>query len=339
MFWVFVIISMFWGFFNLLKKLYDKRARKLINRAPNAERATQVRRRLLRIRTITLYLMFGFFVAGYLIFLIIEPEYALRGILIFAVVAVVIYVQVAYERSKRRLYGNISYITAEEYLKHDEDFYLYLRGFNSDMPFNSSAPVPKSRFDESLMAEALEYGLGAKMCALGMTKEIDCPEGAERLYVNDDDWQEHVLELMRRAQQIIILVNNRQSCLWEIEQAEAMKDKIVFVVDDRDNYNEVRKLYGELFDMPEPPQDSDKNFFFRCGAEAQIFDASLDGYLAIFNLSIAEVEEQQLEQRKALHRKRNVKEFKKIIINVVVTLIAILILFFIVSFLVHSCSV
>ena len=331
MFWVFVIVALIWALFSLLKKVYDIRAHKIINRAIDAEQAVLIRRRLLRRRTISLYVILAILAICYLLFVWFEPYYGLGCSLTALVVTIVLYVQITYEKPKTQIYGNLSYITAEEYLKGEEEFYLYLRGFSDDLPFNSSDKLPKGKFNETLLAEAVEYGLGIPMCALGMTKEIDCPLGAKRLYVNDDDWQEQVLQLMQRAKQIFILVNNRASCLWEIEQAQTMKDKIVFIVDDRDSYNQVRRLYGEMFDMPEPLQDNTKNFFFRCGGETNELKASLNGYLAIFNLTIAQIEQQQLEQRKAAHRKSNNMLLKKtsmsfLILYVLINLLGILII-------------
>lgn len=331
MLWVFIIVTLIWALFNLLKKSYDNRACKIINRATGAEQAVQIRRRLLKKRTISLYVILTILALCYLVFMWLEPYYGIGYSPTALVVAIVLYTQIAYEKPKTQIYGNLSYITAKEYLKGKEEFYLYLRGFSDDLPFKSSNKLPKGKFDETLLAEAVEYGFGMPMCALGMTREIDSPLGAKRLYVNDDDWQEHVLQLMQRAKQIFILVNNRTSCLWEIEQAQMMKDKIVFIVDDYGNYSEVRKIYGDMFDMPEPPQDNTQNFFFRCGGEANVLEVSLNGYLAIFNLTIAEIEQQQLEQRKTAHRKRNNMLLKKmsmsfLILYVLLTLLGMLII-------------
>ena len=305
-------ISLFWGFFTLLKNLYDLRARKIINRATNIEQATQIRRRLLKLRTISLRTLIALLLVGYVWVVWEYPDVGLYFLVVFVVCSVIIYTQIVHEKSKSRLYGNLSYTMAEDFLKKEEDYTLYLRGFDDDVPFKKTNYAPASKLNEALFAEAIEYGLNVPMYALGMTKEIDSPVGAGRLYVNDDDWQEIVVQLMQRTKHIFILVSNRMSCLWEIEQARTMKDKVVFIVDDIDIYNEVRKLFGEAFGMPEPPQDSTQKFFFRCGEEPIAFEDSINGYLSIINLTLAEVEEQQLEQNRVAYRQHNSERIKNL---------------------------
>lgn len=323
-----LMISSIWGIFNLLKILYDVRAKKLISRASDAEQATHIRRRLLRIRKYTLYVILGAILAGYTFFIYMEPEYGFAFIPTFLICLGVIYTQIVYEKSKTRLYGNISDVTADEFLTKDEDFYLYLRGFEDDVPFKWSGKPRRTKFDETLLAEAVEYGVGYSLYALGMTKEIDGPEGAQRIYVNDHDWHEKVLVLMQRAKQIFILVNNRESCLWEIEQAKTMQDKLIFIVDDHDEYNEIRCKYGDVFNMPNPPDDITRNFFFRCNSEAISFGNTLSDYLTILNLHLKEIEAEQLEQRRELYRKSNIKYAKKIIkiVGVVIIIFLVIIL-------------
>lgn len=305
-------ISLFWGLFTLLKNLYDLRARKIINRAKNIEQATQIRRRLLKLRTISLRTLIALSLVGYVWVVWEYPDVGLSFLVVFVVCSVIIYTQIVHEKSKSRLYGNLSYTMAEDFLKKEEDYTLYLRGFDDDVPFKKTNYAPASKLNEALLAEAIEYGLNVPMYALGMTKEIDSPVGAGRLYVNDDDWQEIVVQLMQRTKHIFILVSNRMSCLWEIEQARTMKDKVVFIVDDIDIYNEVRKLFGEAFSMPEPPQDSTQKFFFRCGEEPVAFEDSINGYLSIINLTLAEVEEQQLEQNRVTYRQHNSERIKNL---------------------------
>ncbi len=309
---IIVAISLFWGLFTLLKNLYDLRARKIINRAKNIEQATQIRRRLLKLRTISLRTLIALSLVGYVWVVWEYPDVGLSFLVVFVVCSVIIYTQIVHEKSKSRLYGNLSYTMAEDFLKKEEDYTLYLRGFDDDVPFKKTNYAPASKLNEALLAEAIEYGLNVPMYALGMTKEIDSPVGARRLYVNDDDWQEIVVQLMQRTKHIFILVSNRMSCLWEIEQARTMKDKVVFIVDDIDIYNEVRKLFGEAFSMPEPPQDSTQKFFFRCGEEPVAFEDSINGYLSIINLTLAEVEEQQLEQNRVAYRQQSSERIKNL---------------------------
>lgn len=313
-----LVISFVWGIFNLIKRLYDVIAIRVIRRAPDAKHAVVVRKRLLKMRMVTLYLwlcilIVSVFVIYFVIYSLPGVEYdhidVLSFLLNFFACATLLYVQIAFEKSKTDIYGNLSYFTADEYAERNEEFHLYLRGFEDDTPFKESGKYVL-KFDESLLAEAVEYGTGVPMCTLGMTSELDSPIGAQRVYVDDSDWQDKVLMLMQKAKQIFILINNRKSCLWEIERAATMKDKTVFIVDSYERYDYVRDIYGEMFNMPEPPANTSDCFFFRCGGEATCFEATIGGYLTILDRTLEEVEAEQLENKKSAHRESNEKLIK-----------------------------
>ena len=88
--------------------------------------------------------------------------------------------------------------------------------------------------------------------AVGMTKEISSPEGgAQRVYLNDDTWQKDVKLMMEKAYKIVILVNDRDSCIWEIEQSAEMQDKTVYIVDDLMKFNNVRNILNSPNYLPE----------------------------------------------------------------------------------------
>ncbi len=334
----FVLVFAFvWGVFGLIKRLYDARAARLIKRASGAKEAVAIRKRLLKKRTVSLYVWLGILIGA--VFVIYAVYHSVAGIsrdmdialsfwLNIIACTVLLYVQISYEKSKKDLFGNLSYFTTDEYLARNEEFYLYLRGFDDDVPFKESGKYVL-KFDESLFAEAVEYGAGVPMCALGMTKEVDSPVGAQRIYVDDDNWQEKVLLLMQRAKQIFILINNSQSCLWEIEQAATMKDKILFIVDSRERYDYVRERYGDMFGMPEPSAESSDGFFFRCGSEATCFDSTINGYLSILNLTLDEVEAKQLESRKRAQRERN----KKFAVGLLFTYVAVVVAVYVLTIL------
>lgn len=319
-----LVVSFVWGVFNLIKKFYDVIAIRVIRQVSDVKQAVIIRRRLLKLRMVTLYLWLGILIVS--VFVIYSVIYSQPGVecndndvlsflLNFFVCATILYIQISSEKSKTDIYGNLSYFTADEYIARDEEFYLYLRGFEDDTPFKESGKH-SLKFDESLLAEAVEYGTGAQMCALGMTYELDSPIGAQRVYVNDDNWQEKVLMLMQKAKQIFILINNRKSCLWEIEQAAEMKDKIVFIVDSREKYDYVRGIYGAMFNMPEPPANTSDCFFFRSEGEATHFDSTISGYLTILNRTLEEVEAEQLANKKSAHRAKNEKLIKTLWIKI-----------------------
>lgn len=61
--------------------------------------------------------------------------------------------------------------------------------------------------------------------AVGMTKETYSPVGADRVYLDDSTWKDDVRELMIAAEKIVILVNDKENCIWEIEQTYNLKEK------------------------------------------------------------------------------------------------------------------
>lgn len=332
--WTVVGISLFWWFYKLIIGLYDRRAQRRIDAAPNALKASEVRKVLLRKRKWTLAIYFTIAILICVLictvsFLFIYESYSVRYLLTYLVIALVLLIQLRYERSRQDLYGNISFTTAEEYLAENPEFYLYLRGFEDDAPFKGKVEKQDAlKFREAGFAEAVEYGVGLPLCALGMTKEVDSPIGAVRVYVDDKDWQEKVLLLMEKAERIFILINSRKSCLWEIEQARAMKDKIVFIVDSMEKYVDVRDKFGDEFDMPELPS-GDGLFFFVPGGPAKLFTDTLEGYLSVLNLSLEIIEPQKLQERKEgmlQKKKEDAKTLVKVVVGVVIVSVVILLL-------------
>lgn len=145
-----------------------------------------------------------------------------------------------------RLKGNVQINSKERYLSRHDDFILYLRAFEADFYDKS----PQSHSFESCLAKAIKKR-GANICAIGMTKELDAPVGAERVYVADESWQKDVSELMQKAKMIFILMSDRQSCIWEITQGAKMLNKICFIFDDIDKYERIKNDKTHNIPFPE----------------------------------------------------------------------------------------
>ena len=134
----------------------------------------------------------------------------------------------------------ISDETKESYLSKHERFALYLRAFHNDKygeesKFLFAGPTQDefedfNRFSEQFFMKELTYHIPT--CAIGMKYEIESPKGASRVYVDDDTWQEDVKEMMERATIIFILLDDRDSCVWEFEQSLEMREKTIYIVDD-----------------------------------------------------------------------------------------------------------
>lgn len=147
-----------------------------------------------------------------------------------------------------RMRGNVQANSKDEYIaKHkNKGFVLYLRAFESDF----YSKDPKARSFEGSFIKALE-SRGRDVCAIGMTKELDAPYGAERVYVSDESWQSDVKELMQYADTIFILMSDRQSCIWEIAQSADKLQKTYFIIDNESKYVNVKDELRELICFPE----------------------------------------------------------------------------------------
>lgn len=329
--WTAIGASIAWALYGWLVKLYDRKAQKQINSVSNVLEATRLKRQIIKKRKRTLIIYFCLLVLFHTIVSLsglAYSNYSSRGIVMFmssAAVIIVLISQLKYQKSRTDLYGNISYLSVDEYLEQYPHFYLYLRGFDDDTPLKEFRDTHENKFQEAMLAEAVEYGTGVPLCALGMTKEVDSPIGATRVYVDDAEWQEKVLLLMHKAEKIFILINNRESCLWEIERAKAMKDKIVFIVDSLSRYVEVKGLFAQDYDMPEAPNHAGC-FFFENGSKAIPFEATKEGYLSVLGLSMEKIEAYKVEDRKEQLKKQNVRDLKIGAIVVAIILVIVLII-------------
>ncbi len=77
--------------------------------------------------------------------------------------------------------------------------------------------------------------------------------GAVRVYVNNQTWKEDVKELMEKANTTFILVNDRTSCIWEIEQSSSLLGKTIFIIDDKRKYINVCLSLNNIANLPEIP--------------------------------------------------------------------------------------
>ena len=195
-----------------------------------------------------------------------------------------------------RLMGNISTSDKTTFLSSHKDYVLYLRGFETDDYSSETKQLKKSRkrnsrFSEYYFTRVLQTK--ETVCAVGMTKEVEAPIGAQRVYLDDDTWQEDVLDLMRAAKEIYILVDDRPSCIWEIAQSLSMLDKTIFLVDEREKYDKVRQLGSEHgIEFPEIPHSAETQSHdfvairFKDGnAECRSYDKSLNGYAKMMGVS------------------------------------------------------
>ena len=153
----------------------------------------------------------------------------------------------AITRGWSMLKGNIQTFSKEGYLsKHHDNYVFYLRAFESDFYSTSRNAYTL----ESGLAKAIKKK-GWPISAIGMTKELDAPPGASRIYVDDETWQADVLELMQHARMIFILMSDRESCIWEISKSAKMLSKICFIIDNTDKYENIKNSISNTIKFPD----------------------------------------------------------------------------------------
>jgi len=202
------------------------------------------------------------FIAAIVFFIVtsVKEGFEWEGIL---VLFIVVYDFYAYKHNYQllieKMRGNVSHMMADELISMNTPFALYLRGFNDDSYANR---YKDKEFNELEFSRVVKEHLGFNMYAIGMTKELDSPRGAERVYVDDESWKETVVNLIGLSSRVYILVNDRDSCLWEMRQVSPYLEKTVFIVNDRRIYQQVREELAPYISFPEVGELRAKRFFF-----------------------------------------------------------------------------
>lgn len=190
--------------------------------------------------------------------------------------------------------GNLSYFDMKTFLEKNNSFILYLRGFEKDDYSNKMRlyRIRNMQFSEYLFTKIL-----SKKCvcaAVGMTRELDAPLGAKRIYVDDETWKNDVAELMEKSFQIYILINNRPSCIWEIETAAKYIEKVVLIIDDPIKYVLVQETVKGTIVLPHIPDltMSNRHYFlqYKDGRfDCHKYNNSIKGYSEIIRQSFSNV--------------------------------------------------
>lgn len=147
-------------------------------------------------------------------------------------------------------------------------FILYLRGFAYDDYSLTQKDLSKSHKELSTFSEGHFINILKQympVYAVGMTKELNSPIGAERIYLNDAEWESEVIELMTKASLIVILLNDSQSCIWEICKSNQFKDKVVFISNKSEKLINIRKELNKQYVYPLPIGLKDKTISYVIG--------------------------------------------------------------------------
>lgn len=146
-------------------------------------------------------------------------------------------------------------------IPQEEKFILYLRGFSYDKYEGVQTYQRQTRFEK--FSEFHFVNILNKffpVYSVGMTKELSSPLGATRIYLNDREWEKEVQMLIDRAELIIVLVNDSDSCLWELEHCYDLH-KTILIVDDKEKMITVRGHFAKNHLYPFPISISPQTLF------------------------------------------------------------------------------
>lgn len=156
-----------------------------------------------------------------------------------------LFLMVEFLLSYKDLSINISTMDFKLFKKRflNKSFCLYLRGFSTDnyACYREINQPFKNKLCELALRKVLKSYTNLDMVAVGMTKEIDSPLGAIRIYLDDNIWKEDVKFMIHNAKYIYILVDDSDSCIWEILEARQYLKKTCFIIDDLIKYTNVRQ--------------------------------------------------------------------------------------------------
>lgn len=185
-----------------------------------------------------------------------------QQILLWVVLSLVGVRVAAFMQSAAKTIGGLS---VSDVLKNSDDrFVLYLRAFDTDdvtlpkprLPLLSKLltmnPFPP-RVEEELFDVADGY---RPLIAVGRPGTAQSKAGglAYRAYLDDSDWQSYVVDKIRRADSIVILLRNTDGVRWEVSKvlSEGAASKTLFLFDpvakDLDIWRTLAKTFLPLFE-------------------------------------------------------------------------------------------
>lgn len=188
----------------------------------------------------------------------------------------------------RLMAGNISIKTADDVLNGNEQYALFLRGFDSDLEYERGI-APITTFSEEYLARVVRRGLGVPLYAVGKPNEVDTPHGAQRVYIDNEDWQDKVMKLIQKANRVFVLVSDSDSCLWELQCCEKFKDKCAFIITDRKKFlTASSRLSGKVSFLNADRSDSiedNMSYYYYGNLPVKSFEGAYLAYNDIANVN------------------------------------------------------
>jgi len=143
---------------------------------------------------------------------------------------------------------------------------VYLRPFNFDRSSRRSVARSEmfARTHEQRLARALRRV--GPFVAIGDPAEKLPDLGADRLYRDEDHWQETVVDLTRRAGTIVVHVGDSPGLAWEVQHVVNLgqPERIILslVTEDKQRYHDFRDTLGHLFPRRLPGAIGSSNFVY-----------------------------------------------------------------------------
>ncbi len=152
----------------------------------------------------------------------------------------------------------------DELLRDPRPPVLYLRSFEHD--FTTAAGLPSSQGFARMFTE--EEQLAMAMRKIGPFIAIGAPGeelphlGAARTYVDHENWQHVVRELMARARLVVLRAGDTPGFWWELSQAAKTvpPERLLFLIPmDRDGYERFCVQANSQLPVPLPPYEGTFN--------------------------------------------------------------------------------
>lgn len=243
--------------FELIDRYLSKDLKRKLMTEESSYKRILLRRRVRRNRTILLWI-FGLFLIFTEVMCIISfvkdptDEYAMRSMIWTPALCLLYFV---FFKKWKRIKGNISTYDLESFNYRDGRYSLFLRGFDNDNyekidKLEEGKTESYDHLSEYWFFKLLGKKYKQPVVSVGMTKEMDSPLGTKRIYLDDEEWKAGVRTLMENAERIFILVNDRESCIWEIIQSKDLLDRTEFIVDDMTKYNAVKEKTTDYISLP-----------------------------------------------------------------------------------------
>ena len=273
--------------FEFLDRLFSKSLKKKLTIEESSRKRILIRRKVKRNRIIllTCFVIFLIGTEAFNIYsAITQPydRYTINSCFWFPAVCLIYF---KFQKKWKRIKGNISTSDLESFNYVNLKYSLFLRGFdNDDYRKIDELENPKAekydRLSEYWFFKLLSKKYKLPIVSVGMTKELDSPLGTKRIYLDDTEWRTGVRTLMENADKIIILVNDRESCIWEIAQTANFLNKTIYIADNAEKYNIAKEKVCEVLDLPPLQLANDKCAVIPYGAAAEVhyFDNSRMGY-------------------------------------------------------------